>query len=105
MTFAVILAVGGMGVLIFFIHHLASSIQASSIVASAAEETMRAVKRLFPDPLGNEPEDDDAGNEQQRLTENWQSVPVKSHGYIQRVDTRTERRRSRVRNRRRRFRA
>ena len=31
--FAFILALGGVGVLIFFIHHIASSIQASSIIA------------------------------------------------------------------------
>lgn len=31
--FAVVLAMGGIGVLIFFIHHIAASIQASSIIA------------------------------------------------------------------------
>ena len=38
--FGFMLAVGGVGVLIFFIHHLASSVQASSIIASAADETV-----------------------------------------------------------------
>ena len=46
--FAVVLAMGGIGVLIFFIHHIAASIQASSIIASVADETMVAVDRLFP---------------------------------------------------------
>ena len=47
-SFGVVLAIGGIGVLIFFIHHIASSIQASSIIASVADETMVAVDRLFP---------------------------------------------------------
>src|SRR5664280_3296968 len=44
--FAVALAMGGIGVLIFFIHHIAASIQASSIIASVADETIVAVDRL-----------------------------------------------------------
>ena len=37
-AFSVVLAIGGIGTLIFFIHHIASSIQASSIIASVAKE-------------------------------------------------------------------
>jgi uncharacterized membrane protein len=58
-SFSVVLAIGGIGVLIFFIHHIASSIQASNIIASVAEETMVAVDRLFPEKLGNGPVDSD----------------------------------------------
>ena len=50
--FAVVLAIGGISALIFFIHHIASSIQASSIIASVADETLAAVDRLFPGQLG-----------------------------------------------------
>jgi hypothetical protein len=52
-SFGVVLAMGGIGVLIFFIHHIAASIQASNIIASVADETMLAVDRLFPEKLGN----------------------------------------------------
>jgi uncharacterized membrane protein len=45
-TFAVVLAMGGIGILIFFIHHIASSIQASSIIASVADETCRTHHRV-----------------------------------------------------------
>ncbi len=48
-AFGVVLAIGGIGILIFFIHHIASSIQASRIIASVADETMMAVDRLFPE--------------------------------------------------------
>ncbi|EIC20750.1 DUF2254 domain-containing protein [Thiorhodovibrio frisius] len=45
-----LLAFVGIGVLIHFIHHIATSIQASSIVAKAAQETLAAVDKLFPPP-------------------------------------------------------
>ena len=82
-----VLAMGGIGVLIFFIHHIASSIQASSIIASVADETMAAVDRLFPGALGQGPIDDD--EDQTRLPSlerHWQAVPVSGNGYIQSVN-------------------
>jgi uncharacterized membrane protein len=54
--FGFILALAGVGVLIFFIHHIASSIQASSIIASVAGETIKSVDRLFPNDEGDVPE-------------------------------------------------
>jgi uncharacterized membrane protein len=85
--FGVVLAMGGIVVLIFFIHHIASSIQASSIIASAAEETMLAIDRLFPGILGEGPPDDDEDQALLPLQErNWQAVPAKGNGYIQSVD-------------------
>ena len=58
-SFGVLLAIGGISVLIFFIHHIASSIQAANIIASVAAETMGAVERLFPEKMGQGPVDDD----------------------------------------------
>ena len=46
------LAFVGIGCLIFFIHHIASSIQAESIIQSAADETIDAIDRLFPSAMG-----------------------------------------------------
>ncbi len=86
-SFSVVLAMGGISVLIFFIHHIASSIQASSIIASVAEQTMLAVDRLFPGTLGHGTVDDDEDQTMPALPErNWQPVPVKGNGYIQSVD-------------------
>jgi uncharacterized membrane protein len=59
-AFSVVLAIGGIGTLIFFIHHIASSIWASSIIASVTKESLEAVERLFPEKLGREPMDDEA---------------------------------------------
>jgi len=50
--FGFVLALAGVGALMFFIHHIASSIEASSIIASVAQETIAAIDRLFPEKLG-----------------------------------------------------
>ena len=47
--FGVMLAVCGIIVLVYFIHHMATSIQASNIVASVAAETISAVNRMYPE--------------------------------------------------------
>lgn len=81
---AFVLALGGVGVLIFFIHHIASSIQASSIIASVAEETIAAIERLFPAARGRAPEEDEGGESVEDRT--WHPIPAKTYGYIQDVD-------------------
>jgi len=90
MSVSLLLAIGGIAVLIYFIHHIATSIQASSLIAVVARETMDAVDRLFPDALGQsgEGEDEQAGHEASALlaTQIWQPVPVDGNGYIQSVD-------------------
>ncbi len=89
-TFGVVLAISGIGALIFFIHHIAASIQASTIIASVAEETLAAVDRLFPQKLGQTPVDDDEDQSPLPLPErNWQAVPARGNGYIQAVDNAT----------------
>ncbi|MEO5960255.1 MAG: DUF2254 domain-containing protein [Opitutaceae bacterium] len=86
-AFSVVLAIGGIGALIFFIHHIASSIQASSIIASVAKETLEAVDRLFPEKPGREPMDDEADPSRLPLpARNWQAVTARRNGYLQSVD-------------------
>ncbi len=89
-TFAVVLAICGIVTLIFFIHHIASSIQASSIIASVAAETIEAVDRLFPEKLGEGPADNVEDQAPHTLPERkWKAVPVKANGYIQSLDDAT----------------
>jgi uncharacterized membrane protein len=86
-SFGVVLAIGGISVLIFFIHHIASSSQASNIIASVAAETMVAIDRLFPEKLGQGRVDDDEDQAKPPLPQsNWQTVPAQRDGYIQSVD-------------------
>ena len=86
-AFSVVLAIGGIGTLIFFIHHIASSIQASSIIASVAQETMVAMDRLFPEKLGQAPMDDLSNPSLLPSPKrNWQAVLAGRNGYLQSVD-------------------
>ncbi|GAA4468170.1 DUF2254 domain-containing protein [Nibrella saemangeumensis] len=85
--FGLVLAIVGIAVLIYFIHHIAVSIQASHIVSLAAEETIQAVHRLFPQDVGKEaPEAENQDvlkkleNEPQRL------IPASASGYLQSID-------------------
>ncbi len=47
---AVVLAVAGLSVLIYFIHHVSTTIQAPDMVDSIARELRRSIDALFPDP-------------------------------------------------------
>ncbi|UOQ96315.1 DUF2254 domain-containing protein [Hymenobacter sp. 5317J-9] len=82
-----VLALVSIGVLIFFIHHIASSIQASNIVRNAAEETEAAIGRLFPDELGQPADETEAQALRQQAGQlQWQFVPAPASGYVQSVD-------------------
>ncbi|SDY81521.1 Uncharacterized membrane protein [Hymenobacter psychrophilus] len=82
-----LLALMSIGVLIFFIHHMASSIQAGNIVRNATEETEAAITRLFPDELGEEASDaevEELLRQAGQLT--WQPVLSTAMGYVQSID-------------------
>jgi uncharacterized membrane protein len=85
---AFVLALGGIGVLVFFIHHIASSIQASSIIASIAEDTIASIERLFPERLGHGPDEGEDPDEMLQPPDDkrWYAVPAAMSGYIQSVD-------------------
>jgi uncharacterized membrane protein len=88
--FAFVLALGGVLVLVFFVHHIASSIQAVNIIASVAHETNAAIDRVFPELQGREPNGvEDAMDEQVLAPQDertWYPVPAQLSGYIQGVD-------------------
>ncbi len=83
--FAVVLSLAGIGCLIFFIHHIARSIQAESIIKSAADETIDAIDRLFPDQMGDAA-GSDAGPAPDAAYPAWQPVPARESGFVQSVD-------------------
>lgn len=82
-----VLAFVGIGYLIFFIHHISMSIQASSIVAAAAEETIAAVDHLFPTQLGDRLDEDE---KEVRSTsadgQTWRALLASKTGYIESID-------------------
>ncbi len=79
------LALVSIGVLVFFIHHMASSIQAANIVREVTQETEQAIKRLFPKQLGDAA--DAASPFAQAASLRWVPVPASKNGYVQSVDT------------------
>lgn len=86
--FGLLLAIGSIGVLIFFIHHIAKLIQASTIIGTAAEETIKSVIKLFPEELAEEA---DPTEEEKMLAEidfeQWQIIPSPKTGFIQNIDS------------------
>lgn len=54
-TTGVVLALVSLGVLIFFIHHVSASIQASQIIANVAGDLEAAINRLFPESVDERP--------------------------------------------------
>ena len=85
-SFGLVLAVLSIGVLVFFIHHMAASIQAANIIEAVAKETEAAIIRLFPQNLG-EAADDEATAAFADATLIWVPVPALGTGYVQSVDT------------------
>jgi uncharacterized membrane protein len=82
-----LLAFVGIVFLIYYIHHVALSIQAASIIAAAARETLTAVDHLFPAGLGEGLMDDaDIDRAREPSDHEWTSVVAATSGYIASVD-------------------
>ncbi len=83
----VLLALVGIGFLIFFIHHIATSIQASSIVAAISEESYKVIDEMFPYSLGNNATEAERSEVEKQLTSHvWHAIPALSCGYVQNID-------------------
>jgi uncharacterized membrane protein len=87
--FGVVLAIGGTAILIFFIHHIASGIQASSIIESVTKQTLCSIDRQYPeqDDAGDGPVGGEARSRTARAPECGTQKVVATHiGYIQSID-------------------
>ncbi|MGI8787118.1 MAG: DUF2254 domain-containing protein [Pyrinomonadaceae bacterium] len=83
----VLFALVGIGFLIYFIHHIAVSIQASSIIAVVYDETIKVIDELFPHRLGENAPDEEIENSQIFSTNSdWQTIRSTATGYIQNID-------------------
>lgn len=80
----VVYAFGGIGLLIYFIHHVADSIQASSIIARITGDTLDTVDRLFPTEIAQPV--DDAEQADAQMPTLWTPVPSQRSGYLAGVD-------------------
>lgn len=87
-TLAVVLAILSLGVLIYFIHHTAESIQADHVIAEVSDELHKAITRLFPEELGQgKPEH---RNLQADIPTDFNDsaypISVQKQGYFQTID-------------------
>ncbi len=86
-----ILAICSLGVLIFFMHHIAVSIQAPNLIAVVYGELEHAMARLFPERIGQEKPDE--GNRQDvsrvvtRIQHEGIPIPAETSGYLQAVES------------------
>ena len=81
-TTGLALALVAVGFLVYFIHHVAASIQSGAITRGIAADTLETIDTVFPDPLeGDEavPGRDAGGGLR------WYPVPATQMGYIERV--------------------
>jgi uncharacterized membrane protein len=89
-AFGVLLALASLAVLIYFIHHIATSIRIETLLAQLAAETRGAVDRLYPERMGHGPVT--AGENAEPLVPTdfasgaW-IVRAKESGYVQRIDS------------------
>ncbi|WOD39528.1 DUF2254 domain-containing protein [Nodosilinea sp. E11] len=89
-TCALGLAIASIGVLIYFLHHAASSIQVDHIITAVGHDLEEAIDRLFPTPFGQgQPDLTPATAVVERLADFEHSahrVKAKTSGYIQVID-------------------
>jgi uncharacterized membrane protein len=85
-TVGIVLAIASIGVLIYFIHHASTIIQASHVIAGVAHELDDAIDRLFPQEIGQAPENHSSMDIPKDF--DVQAYPVRSThtGYLQIVD-------------------
>ena len=85
-SFALILALVSIGMLITFIHHIATSIQAANVVGNAADETERVLNKLFPKDIGRAATHHEKADLEATTRLNWQPIVALSSGYVQGID-------------------
>jgi uncharacterized membrane protein len=87
---AIVLAVVSLGVLIYFIHHVSVSIQASHVITVVGDELARVIERIFPQKLGHGAAVDSLSKEAV-IPENFASaahpIAAADSGYLQTIDT------------------
>ena len=87
---ALLLALAGVAVLIYFIHHAAASIQASQVIATAGRELDTAIRQTFPSAEDAEGTDR-AVRVEDALPDDFEAscseVTARGSGYVQEIDT------------------
>ena len=83
-----VLALGGIIALIFFFHHIAASLQITTILNNIVDETREAVEKLFPQELGKAATVEEKSETRQAAeVKKWRKIPALEAGYVQSADT------------------
>lgn len=82
---ALLLAIASLGVLIFFIHHISTAMQAEHVVDAVARDLLAAVDQLVPE-LGEEAAREDDGDDSESDPSRGRSLASSTDGYIQAID-------------------
>ncbi len=89
-AFAMLLAILGLGVLIFFFHYISASIQADYVIADAYRDLQRAIDRSFPESVEISDKKKFSRNTLLTINEeshsNVQQITSFKSGYLQAVD-------------------
>lgn len=84
-TLGLVFAVISVGFLIFFIHHIATSILAENVIGRVATELLEGVDRIYPEKIGVGAEREESPRETDlppQFEEEAQAIVSKSSGYI-----------------------
>jgi uncharacterized membrane protein len=82
----VFMAFVGIGLLIYFVHHVATAIQVDYILQRIAADTAAAIDRLYPAEVGDEVPPDALGWQSAVLDGRWNEIHAERTGYLLRVD-------------------
>jgi uncharacterized membrane protein len=89
-TVGLALAMASLGVLIYFIHHMAASIQVTHLITVVSEDLLHAIDRLFPEELGHGDPEPQGRPPAAHLPESFERearrVDAARSGYLQAID-------------------
>lgn len=89
-SISILLALAGLGVLIYFIHHVALSIQAPVIISRVAHDLFQTIDRLYPIEIGHEPPEEKKEDGEHDLPGNFKEeafeIVANNSGYLQAID-------------------
>lgn len=85
-TLGVAFALTSLGVLIYFIHHVATAIQADSLIAAVAAELEEAIDEMFPERLGEPGPEMERPARDAAMEGDGLAIASQHSGYIQGLD-------------------
>ena len=89
-AFGVLLAIASIAVLIYFIHHVATSIRIETLLAQLATETRAAIDRLYPERMGSDAPPSGISEAESLIPSDFdrrvRAIHSDRSGYVQRVD-------------------